>query len=92
MANKTDVISQMAAQTGFTKKDMGVCLDALVDVITTTLSNGEEVSITGFGKFVVSERAARTGRNPQTGEEISIEAKRCPKFRAGKALKDIVNE
>ena len=89
---KAELISAIAEQTNFTKKDTGACVEALLDVIANALAEGDSVAITGFGKFSVSERAARTGRNPQTGEPIEIEAKRAPKFSAGKSLKDIVNE
>lgn len=90
--NKAELVSAIAEQTNFTKKDTAVCVDAILDVITNALAEGDSVSIVGFGKFSVSERAARVGRNPQTGEEIKIAARKAPKFSAGKALKDIVNE
>lgn len=92
MANKNELVAMIAAETGFTKKDVIACVDALVDVVTDTLANGDDVNITGFGKFVVSERSAREGRNPLTGETIQIEAKKCPKFRAGSNLKAAINE
>lgn len=89
--NKPELISAIAEKSGFTKKDVTTCVDAILSTITNALAKGEEVSITGFGKFSVAERAAREGRNPQTGETLKIAACKAPKFKAGKALKDAVN-
>lgn len=89
--NKTELISEVAGKLGVTKKDTGAAIDAIVAVITDALADGQEINIAGFGKFSVSERAAREGRNPATGETISIPASKAPKFKAAKALKDAVN-
>ena len=89
--NKAELISRMAEVEGTTKKAAGEQVDAILAVITEALANGDEVSLTGFGKFSVTERAAREGRNPQTGEAIQIAASKSPKFKAGKALKDMIN-
>lgn len=89
--NKNELISRMAEVEGTTKKAAGEQVDAIVAVITEALAAGEEVAISGFGKFSVAERAERTGRNPQTGESITIAASKSPKFKAAKALKDMVN-
>ncbi|HHV93532.1 MAG TPA: HU family DNA-binding protein [Firmicutes bacterium] len=88
---KVELVSQVAAKTGMTKKDAAACVDAMLAVIEDALRSGDKVQLTGFGTFEVRERAARTGRNPQTGEEIEISARRLPVFRAGKLLKDSVN-
>ena len=74
------------------KKDAEAALKAFTDVIAEELKKGEKIQLVGFGTFEVSERAARTGRNPQTGEEMTIPASKAPKFKAGKALKDLMNE
>ena len=89
--NKSELIAAMAAKSGLTQADAGKALNAFCDVVGETLGHGGEVQITGFGSFGVSERAARTGRNPQTGETLQIAASKAPKFKAGKALKDAVN-
>ena len=89
--NKNELISRMAEVEGTTKKAAGEQVEAILAVITEALANGDEVSLTGFGKFSVTERAAREGRNPQTGEAIQIAASKSPKFKAGKALKDMIN-
>ena len=89
--NKNELISRMAEVEGTTKKAAGEQLEAILAVITEALAEGQEVSLTGFGKFSVTERAAREGRNPQTGEAIQIAASKSPKFKAGKALKDMIN-
>ncbi len=81
----------MADAADITKAAAGKALDGMVDAIVDALKKGENVSLVGFGTFAVRERAARTGRNPKTGEEITIEASRVPAFKAGKALKDAVN-
>ena len=89
--NKTELITAMAEQSGLSKKDAEKALKAFVDVITEELKKGEKVQLVGFGTFEVSERAERTGRNPQTKETITIAASKAPKFKAGKALKDALN-
>lgn len=90
--NKAELISRVAEVNETTKKAAGEQVDAIVAVITEALASGEEVAISGFGKFSVTKRAAREGRNPQTGETIQIAASKSPKFKASKALKDAVNE
>ena len=90
--NKTELVSAMAEKTGLSKKDAEAALKAFTDVVAEELKKGEKIQLVGFGTFEVSERAARTGRNPQTGKVMSIEACKAPKFKAGKALKDAVNE
>lgn len=87
---KKELIAAMAEKTEQTKKDTEVMLNTLIDVISETLSNGEEVAIAGLGKFTVRERAARSGRNPQTGETIEIAASKAPAFKASKTLKDAI--
>lgn len=89
--NKSDLIAAMAAKTEFTKKDAELALNAFVDVVTEALVEGDKVQLVGFGSFEVRKRAARKGRNPQTKEEIKIPASKAPVFKAGKALKDLVN-
>ena len=89
--NKTALIAAAAEMTGFTKKDTEAVLNAFTDTITKELKKDGKVQIVGFGSFEVSKRQARTGRNPQTGEEMMIEASKTPKFKAGKALKDALN-
>jgi DNA-binding protein HU-beta len=89
--NKTELIEAMADSADISKAAATRALDGLVDAITSALKTGEQVSLVGFGTFVVRERAARTGRNPQTGAEIKIKASKTPGFKAGKALKDAVN-
>ena len=88
--NKADLVDAISAQSGLSKADAGKSLDAALDAVTKSLSNGEGVSLVGFGNFTVSRREARTGRNPQTGAEIQIAARNAVKFSAGKALKDAV--
>jgi len=88
--NKTDLINAVAETTEFSKKDAGIAVDAVFQTIMDSLGKGERVQIIGFGNFEVRDRAARKGRNPQTGEEIQIPASKVPAFRAGKALKDAV--
>ena len=90
--NKSDLIAAIAAKTGETKKGAESAVNAFVDVITESLSKGEKVQLVGFGSFEVRKRAARKGRNPQTKEEIKIPASKAPVFKAGKALKDLVNK
>ncbi len=90
--NKTELIAAIAAKTGETKKDAEATLNAFVNVVSETLAKGDKVQLVGFGSFEVRKRAARKGRNPQTKEEIKIPASKAPVFKAGKALKDIVNK
>ena len=90
--NKSELIAAVAAKTGETKKNAEASLDAFVDVITESLIKGDKVQLVGFGSFEVRKRAARKGRNPQTKEEIKIPASKAPVFKAGKALKDVVNK
>ena len=89
--NKSELVAAIAEQAKLSKKDAESALKAFTDVVTQELSKGEKIQLVGFGTFEVSERAARTGRNPQTGEEMQIPASKAPKFKAGKALKDAVN-
>ena len=89
--NKTELVAAVAEQADISKKDAEKVLKAFVDVVTEEMKKGEKVQLVGFGTFEVSERAAREGRNPQTGKTMKIEACKAPKFKAGKALKDIVN-
>ncbi|MES2918867.1 MAG: HU family DNA-binding protein [Pseudomonadota bacterium] len=89
--NKSELIDAIAASADITKADAGRALDAAVESITNALKAGEQVTLVGFGTFLVKDRAARTGRNPQTGKEISIAASKVPGFKAGKGLKDAVN-
>lgn len=89
--NKTELIAAIADQSELSKKDAEAALKAFVDVVASELQKGEKVQLVGFGTFEVSERAAREGRNPQTGETMTIQASKAPRFKAGKALKDMVN-
>jgi DNA-binding protein HU-beta len=89
--NKTELIEQMANDADITKLAATRALDAALAAIAATLKSGGAVSLVGFGTFEVSQRAARVGRNPRTGQSIKIDTARVPKFRAGKALKDAVN-
>ena len=89
--NKGDLIEAVAESAGLSKADAGRAVDAMVDSVTDALKNGAQVSLVGFGTFSVKKRAARTGRNPRTGETIQIKASNVPGFKAGKALKDAVN-
>ncbi len=89
--NKQELVAAIAAESGITKTDAEKALNATVGAITETLSKGENVQLIGFGTFSISDRAARTGRNPQTGKEIHIAAKKVAKFKAGKALDEAVN-
>ena len=88
--NKSEMIAAIAEKSGLTKADAGKALDAAVETITEALAAGDTISLIGFGTFKVSERAARTGRNPKTGEPLEIPAAKLPKFTPGKALKDAV--
>ncbi len=90
--NKTELIAAAAESTGLTKKDTEKVLNAAIDAITAALVHGDKVQVSGFGVFEVKERQARVGRNPQTGDSMNIAASRVPSFKAGKALKDSVNQ
>ncbi len=89
--NKNDVVNQLSDRTGLSKADTQKAVDGIFDLITDSLKSGEEVRISGFGVFVVSHRAGGKGRNPQTGEEITIKPSKAARFRAGKPLKDALN-
>ena len=88
---KTELVSAVAENAGLTKVDAERAVKALLDAVTTCLKNGDKLSLVGFGTFSVSQRAARTGKNPQTGAKMLIPASKTPRFKAGKALKDSVN-
>ena len=90
--NKTELVAAIAKKTELSKKDAEKALKAFTDVVAEELKKGEKIQLVGFGTFEVSERAAREGRNPQTGKTMKIAACKAPKFKAGKALKDLVNE
>ena len=90
--NKAELIAAMAAKTGDTKKVAEATVNAFVETVTNALKEGDKVQLVGFGSFEVRKRAARKGRNPQTKEEIKIPASKAPVFKAGKALKDLVNK
>ncbi|MDD1648786.1 MAG: HU family DNA-binding protein [Methylococcaceae bacterium] len=89
--NKAELIEAIAEAADLTKVEASRALDGVVDAITHALKQGDTVSLVGFGSFLVKERAERQGRNPQSGESITIAAARIPSFKAGKALKDAVN-
>ena len=89
--NKSELIDSIASSADISKADAGRALDATLEAITNTLKSGDQISLIGFGTFTVKDRAAREGRNPQTGETIQIKASRVPSFKAGKALKEAVN-
>ncbi|GAA6168502.1 HU family DNA-binding protein [Sessilibacter corallicola] len=89
--NKSELIEAIAASADIPKAAAGRALDAMVDTVTNALKDGDQVVLVGFGTFSVKDRAARTGRNPQTGEPIEIAAAKIPSFKPGKALKDAVN-
>ncbi|MCY9827751.1 HU family DNA-binding protein [Vibrio chagasii] len=89
--NKTQLTEVISAQADITKKQANEALDAITQGITQSLAQGEEVALIGFGTFKITERGARTGRNPSTGETIQIAASKSPSFKAGKALKDACN-
>ena len=89
--NKTDLINAIAEHANLSKADAGRSLEAFINTIETTLKAGDVITLVGFGTFQVKARAARTGRNPQTGQEITIAAANVPSFKAGKGLKDAVN-
>lgn len=90
--NKTDLVSVVAEKAQMTKKDAEKALSAVLDSVGEALAKGDKVQLVGFGTFEVRSRAARTGRNPLTGEEIKIPAAKVPAFKPGKALKDAVAE
>ena len=89
--NKAELVAAIAEKTELSKKDAEAALKAFTDVVAEELKKGEKIQLVGFGTFEVSERAERTGRNPQTGKEMTIAASKAPKFKAGKALKDMIN-
>ena len=89
--NKEELIGKVASGVGLSKTDAAKSVDSVFSNITSSLKSGNEVRIVGFGTFLITNRAATTGRNPRTGESIQIPAKKVPKFRAGKALKSTVN-
>lgn len=89
--NKSELVAQMADQCGLTKTDTEAALNAFLEVVQQNVAEGKKVSLVGFGSFVLKERAARKGRNPQTGEELDIPASKAPGFTVGKAWKDRVN-
>ena len=89
--NKAELVAAMADKAEISKKDAEKALKAFTDVVAEELKKGEKIQLVGFGTFEVSERAARTGSNPQTGKEMKIPASKAPKFKAGKALKDMIN-
>lgn len=90
--NKNELITRMAEVEGTTKKAAGEQLEAILAVITEALTEGQEVNLSGFGKFSVAERSQRNGVNPSTGEKITIPASKAPKFKASKTLKDMINQ
>lgn len=89
--NKTELTEAVASAADLSKASAGRAVDAVIEAITNTLKSGGQVSVTGFGTFLVRERGARTGRNPRTGELMQIKASKVPSFKAGKGLKDAVN-
>jgi len=90
--NRDELVAAIAGRTELKKDDVKKALKAFTDVVAEELKKGEKIQLVGFGTFEVSERAAREGRNPQSGEPMQIEACKAPKFKAGKALKDMINE
>ena len=90
--NKTELVAAIAEKTELSKKDSEKALKAFIDVVSEELQKGEKIQLVGFGTFEVVERAAREGRNPLTGAKMKIKASKAPKFKAGKALKDMINE
>lgn len=88
--NKTDLVEKVVDQSGISKKEATKAVDTVFDSIVNSLKNGDKVQLIGFGNFEIRERAARKGRNPQTGEEIEIAASKVPAFKPGKQLKDAV--
>jgi len=89
--NKVELVAEIAKKAGISQKDAAAALKAFTDTVEAQLKKGKKVQLVGFGTFEVSKRAARTGRNPQTGEEMKIPASKTPKFKAGKAFKDMLN-
>ena len=89
--NKAELVDAVATESGLTKSDASGAVESVFNTIGNQLRQGNSVSVVGFGQFSITDRAARTGRNPRTGEEIAIAASRAPKFKAGKQLKDAVN-
>ncbi len=89
--NKAELIAHLADDAGITKTQANATLDSFIDAVTKTLKKGDKVTLVGFGTFSVSKRAARTGRNPQTGEAIKIKASKQPRFKAGSKLKEACN-
>ncbi|KFZ39560.1 MULTISPECIES: HU family DNA-binding protein [Thermoactinomyces] len=90
--NKTELVEKVAEKTGKTKKEAGMIVDSVLQTISEALKNGDKVTLIGFGNFEVREYAARKGRNPQTGEEMFIEARKAPAFKPGKQLKELINQ
>lgn len=90
--NKTELVAAVAEKAEISKKDAEAAVKAFTDVVSLELKEGGKIQLVGFGTFEVSERAERTGRNPKTGEEMVIPASKAPKFKAGKALKDMMNQ
>ena len=90
--NKSELVAAIASKADISKKDAEAAVKAFTETVTKELKKGGKVQLVGFGTFEVSKRAARTGRNPQTGKEMKIAASKAPKFKAGKALKDAVNK
>ena len=89
--NKTELVAAMAEKAGISKKDAEAALKAFIDTVGEQLKKGNKIALVGFGTFQVSKRAARTGRNPRTGETMKIKASNTPQFKAGKQLKEKVN-
>ena len=89
--NRMELVAAIAEKAGLSKKDAEGAVKAFTDTVAEQLKAGEKIQLVGFGTFEVAERAARTGKNPQTGEAIKIPASKAPKFKAGKALKDMIN-
>jgi len=89
--NRAELVAAIAEKTALSKKDSEAALKAFTEVVAEELKKGEKIQLVGFGTFEVAERAARTGRNPRTGEEMTIASSKAPKFKAGKALKDAIN-
>ena len=90
--NRTELVEAMAKKADLSKKEADAALKALIDTVGAQLKKGDKIQLVGFGTFEVAKRAARKGKNPQTGEVIKIAASKSPKFKAGKALKDLVNK
>ena len=89
--NKAELVAAIAEKAELSKRDSEAALKAFTDIVAEELKKGEKIQLVGFGTFEVAERAARKGRNPQTGAEMTIPASKAPKFKAGKALKDAIN-